>query len=285
MISFVYFILCLVWGSTWIGIKIGLEDAPPITTVAIRFFLAITVILIIAAFRKAKFPRNLKKIFRIGYPGLFMYGVSYLCVYHAQQWIHSSLAAVLFATFPFFVAFFSQYILKSESLNMKGWIGLTAGFVGVLIISVDSLVTSGQIFVGTLLSVAAPFVSAYGIVIHKRDNKDEDIVIVAAIQMMFGVILLTVGMLLFEDFTTFHWSNTTVYSILYLALAGTVLTFLGYYWLLKRIRVVTASMIAFITPVVAILIGVLYAGESLSAAIFIGTGLILTGVFAVARNG
>jgi len=279
-----YIILCLVWGSTWLAIKIGLSQAPPITTAALRFILAMIVLTGISLVRGHRYPRDMKTILSLAWPGFFMYGLSYAFVYISEQYLDSATAAVLFGAFPFFVAGLSWLLYKSERLSGWGWLGMLVGFAGVVLISYDSLQVSPQLFWGSLLAVAAPLASAYGIVVHKHRHADKDIVVAVNVQMAAGGLFLIVWALLFESWSDFVVSPEAVGSIVYLALFGTVLTFLSYYWLVARMPVVTVSLIAFITPLVAVLIGVALADERLSLLLAVGTVLILSGVLLVLRK-
>jgi drug/metabolite transporter (DMT)-like permease len=281
MNALVYILLCLIWGSTWLAIKIGLSQAPPFTTAALRFVIATFALSIICSLRKHAYPRDLKTLVRLGYPGFYMYGLSYALVYLAEQYIYSATAAVLFASYPFFVAALSWWIFRTERLGLPAWIGMALGFLGVVVISYDSLQISGNIFAGTVCVIGASLAAAYGIVLHKHRFRHVDIVVAANVQMIFGGLFLLAGALLFESWSDFHVTVEAVGSILYLALAGTVVTFLGYYWLLKRISLTVTSLIAFITPLVAILIGVGLADEALSLPILIGSAMILIGVLLV----
>lgn len=279
-----YILLCLIWGSAWIAIKIGLTEAPPLTTAAIRFTLSALILAAIALARGYKYPSSLKSLARLGYPGIFMYGLSYALVYFAEQYIDSGLAAVLFGAYPFFVAILTWVKYQNEKLGAVAWLGMVIGFVGVVLISFDSLQTSGDLFLGVLLAVGAPLAAAWGIVIHKQHYSGENIVVAVNVQMIFGGIPLILAAALFENWRDFNVSLESVGSILYLAIFGTVVTFLSYYWLLRHMRLTTVSLIAFVTPMVAIFIGVLFADEKMTPLIMLGTSLILSGVFLVVRR-
>ena len=282
--ALVYILLCLIWGSTWLAIKIGLSQAPPFTTAALRFVLAAVTLSIICSLRQYSYPRDLRTLLRLGYPGFYMYGLSYALVYLAERYVYSATAAVLFASYPFFVAALAWLLYRTERLSLAAWVGMALGFLGVVAISYDSLQTSGNLFMGTVFVIAASLAAAYGIVLHKHRFTHVDIVVAANVQMIFGGLFLIAGALLFESWSDFHVTVEAIGSILYLALPGTVVTFLGYYWLLKRIRLTVVSVIAFITPLVAILIGVGLADETLSFPILIGGTMILGGVLLVVRK-
>ncbi len=284
MTIFIYIVLCLIWGSTWIGIKIGLEDAPPVTTAIIRFVIALSILYAIILFKQIKFPTTFKDILKLAYPGLYMYGVSYTCVYLGEQYISSALTSVLFASFPLFVALLSIKMLRSEKLTSFVWAGLVLGFLGIVVISYDSLQISGNLFLGCILILAASYVSAYGMVLHKKSFSQCDIFMATALQQSIGVILMLLYVILFENWRTFVFTPTSVGSILYLAIFGSVIAFLGYYWLLKHTTAVVVSLIAFITPVVAIFIGVGLFSEKMTTGTWVGSAMILGGIILVVRR-
>ncbi len=284
MVIFTYILLCLIWGSTWIAIKIGLSDAPPLITAAVRFAIASGILASISIVRKYQYPTEMRKILRLGYPGLYMYGASYALVYIAEQYIDSALTAVLFGAFPFFVAIITWVRYRTERLGLLAWIGMIVGFAGVVLISLDSLGTSNDLFLGVVLAVVAPFAAAWGVVIHKHYFSQENIVVAANVQMVFGGIPLILGAVIFESWADFNVTPQSVGSIAYLATFGTVVTFLGYYWLLRRIKLTTVSLIAFATPLVAIFIGVILADEHMTPLIILGTVLILSGIFLVIKK-
>lgn len=284
MIIFVYVLLCLIWGSTWIAIKLGLGDAPPLYSSGIRFAIAAAILHAVVLVRHLQMPRQLSPLLKLAYPGLYMFGVSYALVYFSELHIDSALTAVLFASYPLFVASLSIWILPAERLRPLGWLGLVSGMVGIVIISYDSLQTSDDIFLGTILALSGSLAAAYGMVIHKQRFNTENIFVATSVQMTAGSILLILGAIIFEDINQFQVTATSVGSILYLSLLGSVVAFLGYFWLLKMIRAVSASLIALIAPVVAVFIGVFFFSESLSMSIVSGTVLILSGTLLVIRN-
>ncbi|MDX9859052.1 MAG: EamA family transporter [candidate division Zixibacteria bacterium] len=273
-----YVLLCLIWGSTWIAIKIGLTAAPPLQTAALRFMLATLILNGVIFLMRYPYPRDIRSWLRVGYPGIWMYGVNYALIYFAQVFISSSLTAVLFASLPFFVAVLSTFRLNDARVTPAGWIGIALGFVGVALISYDQLQTGDDLFLGTILAVVATYSAAHGLIIHKKFHAGANIVVTASIQMLLGSMLVLLSAIIFEDWADFHVTAASIGSILYLALMGTIVAFLSYYWLLARMSALSASLIAFITPLVALFIGVVFFDETVSASIVIGTTLILSGV-------
>ena len=284
MTALVYILLCLVWGSSWIAIKLGLSHAPPLYTSGMRFLLAWMVLTSIALVRGYVYPKSISRWLKLGYPGFYMYGVSYALIYFAEQYIDSSLTAVLFGSFPFWVAGLSYWLLKDERVGGIAWIGLLIGFGGVVVISYDQWQLSGQLFLGTMLALAGTFAAAYGMVLHKRLFVNENIVVSTSVQMSVGGVPLLLGAVIFERFGDFTFTFQSVGSIVYLALFATVFTFLSYYWLMRKTTAVVVSLIAFVTPVVAIAIGVPFFGEKMTLLTVVGSILILSGIVLVVRK-
>lgn len=282
---FLYILLCILWGSSWIAIKKSMTDITPLFSLTLRFVISILILYPIVFYKKLKLPKSFKEFFILGLPGLFMYGVHYALVYFAELYIDSSLMSVLFASFPLFVGLFAYLFLKEEQLSPYTWLGIFLGFVGVLIISLGSLKTSGEIFIGTILGVSSVVAAALGMIIHKVKHVKKDILVSVTVQMTLGGIPLMIAAFIFEDVTAIKLSTVSVGSILYLATFCTVIAFLSYYYLMARVTAVVASSTAYVTPLVAIFIGLVFFGESLTGFILAGAVLILCGCFLLSIKG
>ena len=151
-------------------------------------------------------------------------------------------------------------------------------------ISFDSFSTEGNLFLGTILALSGTLLTAGGLILHKKYYVSENIYKAICTQMIVGATPLLLLAILTEDFSTFTFNSQTIGSAIYLALFGTVIAFSGYYWLLKRITASLAAMIAFITPLVAIFLGVGFFGEPFSTYYAISTVLVLFGVILMVKR-
>jgi drug/metabolite transporter (DMT)-like permease len=158
---------------------------------------------------------------------------------------------------------------------------MALGLGGVGLISWHSLELSGNLFLGSVLVVLGSLASATGVVFHKRHAVKTDIVVAATVQMIMGFCVLLLGAVVTESFGDLLWTPKSIGSIVYLAVFGTVTAFLGYYWLMTHISVVSAAMIAFVTPLVASVIGVALYHESFTTPAIIGAAMILSSVIIV----
>ena len=286
MISFLLIaLLCLIWGSTWLGIKIGLEGSPPMLSAGFRFLLAIIILYFWGKAKKIKFQENKRELPKILIPGLFLYFASYTLVYWSEQYINSGLAAVLFATFPFFVAIFAFFLLPDEKVNLFRLAGLTIGFSGIVVVFWDSLSFSGEnALAGMMAMIGSGFCSAYATVRIKRDLSGVHPVVATSYQMSLGAFLLISFGLVFEKLNSFKITYQSMGALLYLALFGSALAFGVYYWLLKKMEATKLSLIAFITPVVALFLGWLVLDERITWRLTLGALGVIIGVWLVNRK-
>ena len=280
-----YSLLCLIWGSTWIAIKIGLQDAPPMWSVAFRFLVAAGILLIFNAATGRQYPKGWRNKWWVAVPGLFTYTASYFLTYLGTQYIPAALASILFAVFPFFVLLLMSVMIRDERVTLPAVAGVIVGFAGIIVIFLEPVEWSDNALLGMVLLILSPLVAALGTVWVKKWLPHEPVLPMITLQMILGAILLTLFAFLFEDIARFQVTIKSVGSILFLAVLGSILTFGVYYWLLQRMRLVTMSLIALLAPMVAVFMGWLVLGEVLSVRDYIGAALVLSGVAVVNLKG
>ncbi len=274
-----YAILCFVWGSTWLAIKASLESFPPFLSAGLRFFIASFTIFILMRLRGTELKTD-KESFRLYIMmGFFSFVIPFGLVYWAEQYIDSGLASVLFGVYPFFVAIFSYFMIPNEEIGIIRILGMILGFSGIAIIFHDSFSFSlSDYILGMFAIILSAIMQAFMAVTIKKHGKYLNPLTMNLIPMMIaGVVMLFVGLLI-EDFARVKITETGVFAVLYLAIIGSVVTFTSFYWLLKKVSVIIMSLIAFITPIVAILLGWIIYGEILSEKHMVGTTFVLIGV-------
>lgn len=271
--------LCLVWGGTWLAIKIGLSDAPPFLSAAARFLIACLLLFPFIWRKKLALPKTKKEISAILVTGFCMYALSYALVYWAEQYVPSGLTAIIFSTLPFLVALFAHFLLPAEPFTLPKTVGMVVGFAGIgLIFWEGAGIAGSRQFLGMLLLLGSPLATSYANVLTKRDLHDVHPAVIAGLQMALGFVLLSVLGFAFERFADFHLTHRSLGSLAYLATFGSVFAFATYYWLLKRVEATKLSLIAFVTPVVALIVGALFGDEHLSAKIASGSALVVLGI-------
>lgn len=279
--------LALIWGTTWAVIRVGLHSTPPLTGAALRFTLAALVLFVVARLRGVRLgaPGAERRLWVLS--GILTFAVSYGVVYWAEQKVPSALAAVLFATFPLWAAVLGHFFLPGERLTLRSTAGVLLGFLGILVIfSADLEATTPGLTGAALIFLISPFSAACGNLLIKKWGHGVPALSLAAGPMLVGAFLLGVGAALFEDPTTATWDTRGIGAILYLALVGSALAFTLYYWLLSRWPTLRVAMLTYVSPLVALTIGVLIFNEALTGRMVVGSGLVLGGVaVALARRG
>lgn len=276
----VWTILALIWGSTWMFIKIGLRDLPPITFVSARFVVAILSLLVVVKIRGARFPRTRKAWALLAFTGVLSFAVNYGLLFWGENYVSSGLAALLQATIPLFGLLVAHKFLPSEPLNAVKLGGVALGLAGVAVIFSNQMRLGDRyaIYGGAAIIIGA-FCVALANVLVKARAQTFDISTLAAGQMMCGLLPLTIVALAKEGSPLKHnWTPSAIFCTLYLALVGTVVAFLLYYWLVRHIKVTNTMLISLVTPVIAVLLGFLLLDEQVTWRILAGGALILAGI-------
>jgi drug/metabolite transporter (DMT)-like permease len=277
--------LCLIWGTTWSVIQIGLQGVPPFAGVSLRFALAGGLLLGVALARGVKLghSRRERRLWLLN--GLLSFTASYGVVYWAEQWVPSGLTAVLFATYPLFVAVFGHLLLPAEAVRRAELLGLLICFGGVgLIFSEDLAALGGQgVATGAAVLLISPLVSAVASVAIKRWGGDVHPLSLSAVPMLIAAGVMGAAWAVFEREREIVWTGTAVGALLYLAIAGSAVTFTLYYWLLSYLPVKRLALITYVVPVVAVAIGIVR-GEPFTLRIFGGATCVLAGVALTMRQ-
>jgi drug/metabolite transporter (DMT)-like permease len=279
--------LCLVWGSTWLAIKIGLADLPPISFVALRFIIAASVLAAICIRRFPFFPKRPGDYAFLAFTGFLTFGINYGFLFWGEQHVSSGLAAILQATIPTFGLVFAHFYLPGEPMKWERMLGAILALGGVAIICAKLLDFQGimAFWGGVAIVIGAASVAYANILIKARETKYAPAVM-AAWQMIFALVpLIALGLWSEGNPVHFHWTKVAVGCLLYLALAGSVLTFLLFYWLLEKIAVTNLLTISLVTPPLAVAFGWFVAGETLSRWAFLGAAFVLVGVALILWKG
>lgn len=274
--------LCLVWGATWLFIKLGLSESPPFYSAAIRFVIASAILGAIAMWRGTKWPRGGRIWAWIAVSAFMMYAGSYAVVYFVEQHIDAALTAILFASFPFFVTVGAHFWLPNERLTLLKIVGLGIGFTGVVILFTGGATApSTSAWWAPVLMILSPLASALSNIVVKRHLTQEDPVVLNFVQMSIGVAFLLSLALGFERFADFNWNATSIGAVLFLAVFGSAFAFVTLYHLLRTTSASRLSLIAFVTPIVAALLDWLVLGDMPTWATASGAVLVLAGIYVV----
>jgi LPXTG-motif cell wall-anchored protein len=276
----IWLILCLIWGTTWIFIKIGLDDLPPIGFSAARFTLAALILGVLIKLQKIPLPKTASEWKLIALTGVLQFSINYSMVFWSEQYISSGLAAVLQATITVFGLLLAWFFLPDERITKVKIFAVCLGIAGVAVIFMEQLkVESLMAFAGCVAIVAGAYAAAQASILVKAKGGNLHPAGMAFGQMLCGLPLIIIYSLVREgNPLSFHWTWKAVACLLYLTVLGSVAAFWLYYELLSRIESTKAMMISLVTPLIAVLIGWIFLGEKLPPQTLAGGLLILASI-------
>uniref|UniRef100_A0A832LIZ4 Multidrug DMT transporter permease n=1 Tax=Ignavibacterium album TaxID=591197 RepID=A0A832LIZ4_9BACT len=278
-IFFAYILLCFIWGSTWLAIRISLESFTPFLSGGLRFIIASIAIFIIMRLKGIALQKDKLSIKLYFQMGFLSFVIPFGLVYWAEQFVPSGLASVLFGVYPFFVAIFSFFMIPNEKIGIGKTVGMILGFLGIIIIFSDSFsFTLSDYLLGMFAVMLSGIMQAYIAVTLKKHGKHLNPLSMNFIPMLIAGIAGTLIGLFAEDMSRVSFEENGILAVLYLAIFGSVVTFTSFYWLMKRINVVILSLIAFITPIVALLLGWIFYNEVFTTHHLVGSALVLIGL-------
>lgn len=271
-------VVSLIWGSTWLAIRINLKDFPPLRGAGLRFLLAAALIGISAGRRRLPVAERPSSGYWLTL-SMVLIAMPYAAVYWSEQYVSSGLTAVLFATYPQFVALLAHTGVKGERLTPSLLMGLASGLVGVTVLFWGELGGSAAgATSGGLLILFSALSSATGTIMLKRRLAHLDPLLINLRPMLYGGLVLMALSLATEGSVAWTWSLRGMGSLLYLAVFGSVVAFSLYCWLMRSLPVSRLSFIVYVTPLIALVLGALVESEPLTGRLLLGTALIIGGI-------
>jgi len=273
--------ICVIWGTTYLAIKICLETIPPALMGGLRFMTAAGILIAALLSMGARLPDR-KQWPALAVVGILLLGVGNGAVILAEQWVPSGITAVVAATMPFWAVMIESLIPGSERLRPRHAAGLALGFAGILLLAWPEVRPSRMADSRFLLGVGALQLGCIGWVLGsiyaKRQGITADPLAAAAMQMLFaGAFMLIVGTV-GGEWSSLRFSARTLGALAYLVAAGSLIWFVAYIYALHHLPVSFVSLYAYINPIVAVALGTLLLGEPLTVRIVAAIAVIITGV-------
>jgi drug/metabolite transporter (DMT)-like permease len=277
-------VVCLVWGTTYLAIRIALETVPPLLMGAIRYTVAGALLALILKASGERLPG------RRAWPSLFVLGVLLIGfgnggVVWAEQTVPSGLTAVLVATSPFWMVGIDALMAHGERMTMRRAIGLLVGFSGIIMLVWPEIRVgeSGRAFLGGVVAAQLACAGwALGSTYSRRRGhthaSDENVLATAAFEMLFGGFVLLGAGLSRGEGAWLAFNVRTGAALAYLTVAGSVLGFTAYAYALKHLPIATVSLYAYVNPVIAVVLGTLILKEPFNARTGIAAAVVLVGM-------
>lgn len=274
-----YILICLLWGSTWLAIRLGLDSLTPVFSAGLRFTLASIFVFAIMKIKKIQLQTDSLSIKLYFILGFFSFVIPFGLVYWAELFIPSGLASIIFAVMPFFVILFSVAAIKEQTILPVQVFGVILGFVGIVVIfSEDLFLDLSRDFWGMGAVLLSSIMQAGIAVTMKKYGKHLNPLSMNFLPLLLaGITMILLGVV-FENQSSSKFDIKAVLSVGYLAFFGTVLTFTTYYWLMKKINIVLLSISTFVTPIIAVILGWAILGEKFTSQILAGSSLVLVGI-------
>lgn len=281
-------IVSVVWGTTYLGIKVALETVPPFLLGGIRYAIAGVLLATILLVGRRPLP-PVKMWPRFLLLGFLMFGLGNGGIVWAELRIPTGIVAVLVALTPFWMVGVEALIPGGDRPNRRHLIGLALGFAGIVLLVGPSVMGSGALGWGTLSGLIALQIAAAGwssgSAYARRYVRQTEPLASAAMQMLGGaIVMLTMGTVAGE-WRAFTLDTRSAAALLYLAIAGSLVAFAAYVYALEHLSVTFMSLYAYINPLIAVALGTLVLGEPFDLRMGIGIAIVLAGVAVVTAGG
>lgn len=283
-----FVIVCLVWGTTYLAIRVAVETIPPLLLTAMRFIIAGVVMIAIARARGERIPTRPGILANLAFVGFLMVGVGNLAVVWAEQWVPSGLAALFVATAPFWMAIIEMFRHDGERLDTRRAIGMLIGFAGVGLLVTPKGAGGAydmHFIVGALVMQLGSLGWQLGSVRGKYYLKDVPLLASASLQMLFGGIIVGIVALTIGEPARLSFTPRTFFAFAYLTIFGSIIAYSAYVYMLAHMRTTESTLYAYINPVVAVILGWLILHEELTWVSIVAMCVILAGVAMVQTAG
>jgi len=272
--------VCVLWGTTYLAIRIGLETIPPALLGGLRYVAAGLLLAAMLASRGERMPPSSQ------WPGLALVGFLTICIGNggviwAEQWVPSGIAAVTVATVPFWMIGVEALTPGGDRVSAWLLLGLLVGFGGILLLVWPDVIAGGAAGHQFLIGIAALQVAcvgwAAGSALSRRHAREVNVLSAAAMQMAFGGVFMLIAGTLRGEWSHLAFTRRTLAAEIYLTLIGSIVGYSAYTYALKHLPTATVSLYAYVNPIIAIALGALLLGEPFGLRVVFASLMVLTG--------
>jgi drug/metabolite transporter (DMT)-like permease len=276
--------VCVLWGTTYLFIKIALETIPPFLMGGLRYASAGAILALVLKLQGRTLPPR-SEWRGLAILGCFLFLFGNGGVVWAEQSVPSGLTAVLIGTSPFWMVGIDALVTRGQQFHVRQWIGLMVGFAGIVsLVWPDITVggTSGREFaIGVLAVQIACIGFAIGSAYTRRHVRPRDVMGAASLQMLFGGFFMIVAGTVHGEWPALSFTPRTAWAFAYLTLAGSLVAFAAYSYALRHLSVAAVSLYTYVNPVIAVALGTMFLGEPFHLRMLIAGALIAAGIVIV----
>jgi len=274
----IFLSLGFMWGSSYLFIKLAVDDFGTFTLVALRLIIGAILLWAVVLIARQELPREPRMYGHLLVMALINITIPFVLITWAERSVDSSLAAILTAPVPLFAIVLSSLFLTDEPIRVNGLIGLIVGFIGVVIVTSPGLTGEGSSLTGEIALLGAAFSYAAGAVYSRRNVRGLRPMIPAVFQVTFAAIITGALSLVLEQPWTASPDAEAIFSILWLGILGSGLAYLLVFRLFAHWGATRTTLVAYLLPVVGIVLGYLVLAEPINLQLILGTGLIIAGI-------
>ncbi len=276
-----FFALGFFWGSSYLFIKIGVETVTPFTLIAGRLLVGSLLLVVALRLSRATLPRDPRMYGHLFVMSLINIVIPFSLITWGETTIDSGLAAILTSTVPLFTIVLAALFLVDEPMRVNRVVGLAIGFIGVVAITAPSLDPSARgDLPGEIALILAAISYAAGNVYARRNVRGLKPIIPPFFQVFFAFLVTGVLAVVFENPLAIDYQPSSIFSILWLGLLGSGLAYLVFFRLLAAWGSTRSSLVAYLLPVVGIVLGAIVLGETVAPEVILGTALVVGGIAA-----
>lgn len=276
--------ICVIWGTTYLAIKVALTTVPPLLVGGLRYVLAGVIMLIALRVQGRRLPD------RSTWPtqavlGFLMIALGNGGVVTGETYLSSGLTAVLVATSPFWMVVVDTFFPEGAPLRARQLTGMTMGLAGIVMLVWPDLSLGGASARGLLFGMLAVQIACLGWSVAssytKRHVTSGDVLGAATLQMLSGGLAMALGATVRGEWASLHFTVASAAAVAYLTLAGSVVAFVAYSYTLRHLPIAVVSLYTYVNPVIAVALGVVLLGEPFSlrqvgAVVVIAAGMAIT---------
>ncbi len=278
--------VCIIWGTTYLALRIAVLHFPPFLFTAIRQTTAGILLLgFMLIFGKAQWPSK-DHIWRQAIGGFFMISMGNGLVAWAEMHIPSGVAAIICSLMPVLVILINLTTNRDERPTIPIILGVILGFTGIILIFSEHIAefSKTEYIIGIVFTFSAVLAWAGGSIWIKKKNIESNPFVNAGLQMFFGGFLLFPISLGFDDLSNISWTGEVVYSFLYLIIFGSLIAYASYAYALRKLPMTIVSLYAYVNPLVAVILGWVVLQEKLNTKIWIAMMLTIAGIYIVNKG-
>lgn len=277
-----YALLCAIWGTTWMAIRVVVTEVQPLWAAAVRFMIAAVILGGIAVAQRLRLPASSAEWRDLTVLGVTIMAVPFGLIFWAEQFVGSALTALLYTSSPLVVSLLTPLVTgKKVPRSAVFSMVIAAGGIGVIFQSQLSTTPRGML--GGAAVLGAVIISGWSALYAKKHTLGVSPVVSTCVQLVVGAAVLLIASLVLERGQGFAWSARVAWGMMFLAVFGSAVAFATYYWLLRKMHPYQLSTISLVVPLVAIAEGALLLQEPIPATMLIAALVVLGAVAMVLR--